>query len=338
MNICQVLGGDIKQIGGLEQHVLDISRGLLAKSHKVSLIAHHDIEKFLPAGVNFYPLDLSRNRFHLGNLLKLWRFIKVGQFDIVHAHANKACFLLALLKSVCRFNFVATLHGQKKKLWAYSRADHVISVSKRIAEKVSNRNLTVIYNGVSIQFEKSSLRGLCGINENEFLFCAVGRLEKVKGFDLLLRAFASVPAKLVIIGDGTERKRLEDIIIENKLQNKVFLLGFLPNASGYLYQSDAVVISSRREGFSYVFAESLLSRIPVVSTDVADVASIIDPRYIVPTNNLEKLAEKMNNIVDNPQKAKNDFCEAFEFSQNEFVFASMSKKLISVYRETISRS
>ncbi len=160
MNICQVLAGNLKQIGGLEQHVLNLSKGL-SNSHNVTLVAHPNIKKHLPPRVNFSPLDLSKGRFHFGNLLRLKKIIKDGQFDVVHAHANKACFLLALIKPFCRFNFVATLHGQKKKIWVYSRADHVISVSRRIASNVTNKNLTVIPNGVTLPVVTHSLRRLC---------------------------------------------------------------------------------------------------------------------------------------------------------------------------------
>lgn len=334
MKICQVLGGNIKQIGGLEHHVLAISAELV-KTHDVALIAHPAIEKSLPEGVTFFPLDLSKGRFNLGNLLRLKKIIKDERFDVVHAHANKACFLLALIKPFCHFSFIATLHGQKKKLWAYSRADHVISVSRRIARKVANKNLTVIPNGVSLPVVTQSLRSLCGIEEEEFLFCALGRLEKVKGFDLLIRAFIDVPAKLAIIGDGSERTALEKLIAETGVQEKVSLPGFLQDASGYLRQADATVISSHREGFSYVFAESLLSRTPIVSTDVADISLTLNSQYIAPVGNVEKLTEKMKYVVDNKSRVLKDFESAFRYAKEELVFSVMIKKIEHVYKENL---
>lgn len=335
MHICQLLAGNIQQIGGLEQHVLAISRGLLERSHQVTLVAHPQIEKYLPPGVKFVPLDLAKGRLHPGKLFRLWKIIRAGQFDIVHAHANKACTMLALLKPFARFNFVATLHGQKKKLWAYSRADQVIAVSRRVADRVANKNLTIIYNGVSAATETAGLRKIAHSDADEFLFCAIGRLEKVKDFATLIRAFVAVPAKLVIIGEGAERQALERLIVAHNLQDKVFLPGFLPNAAGYLSQADALVISSLREGFSYVFAEALLSGMPVISTDVADIASIINPFYVVPVAESERLAEKMRYIVAQPATALNDFKDAFDFAQTEFSYSTMMTKLVNVYHQVV---
>lgn len=334
MNICHVLAGNVNQIGGLEKHVLSLCEGL-AELHEVTLVAHPKIRKYLSEKVMFVPLDLSKGRLNLGNLCKLFELVGGNRFDIVHAHANKACFMLALLKMFFSFRLVASLHGQKKKLWAYSRADHVIAVSQKIAAKVKNPNSTVIYHGSSVQAETLSLRDICEIEHDGFLFCAVGRMTKVKGFDFLVRAFADVPARLVIIGDGPERSRLEKAVADLEIQGKVFFPGFLENASGFIWQADAVVISSLREGFSYVFLEALLSRTPVISTDVADVNLLIGPEYVTATGDSRDLREKMKYIIEKGDSVGADFAPVFDFAARELVFSAMLEKVCKVYESVV---
>lgn len=100
---------------------------------------------------------------------------------------------------------------------------------------------------------------------------AVGRLVRLKGYDLLIRAFARIPpevkARLVILGEGPERPRLERLIEEHGLQERVALLGCQENPWKYMARADMLVLSSLTEGLPSVVAEAMVLGLPILATD-----------------------------------------------------------------------
>jgi len=99
---------------------------------------------------------------------------------------------------------------------------------------------------------------------------ALGGLRKVKGFDDLLRAFARLHrprARLIIIGEGKERRRLTQLAAQLGLDERLDLPGFVANPFPYLAGADLLVLSSRREGLPNALVEAMALGTPVVATD-----------------------------------------------------------------------
>ncbi|RQW84386.1 MAG: glycosyltransferase [Methylococcus sp.] len=137
---------------------------------------------------------------------------------------------------------------------------------------------------------------------------AIGRLARVKDYPTLMRAFAKLRAqrdcRLLILGQGRQRSRLEALADELAIGGDVDLLGFCPDPYGYLRQSRLLVVSSTREGGPIVLIEALALGIPVVSTDCPTGPREIlqDGRYgrLVPMENPDLLAEAMAETLDHP--------------------------------------
>ena len=130
---------------------------------------------------------------------------------------------------------------------------------------------------------------------------AAGRLVALKGFDTLLRAFARVrqqmPARLVILGEGSERSNLERLAAELGVAADVDMPGFDPNPFRYMKRAGVFVLSSRYEGLPNVLIQAMACGCPVVSTDCPNgPAEILDGgRYgpLVPVDDVEALAYAM---------------------------------------------
>jgi hypothetical protein len=137
------------------------------------------------------------------------------------------------------------------------------------------------------------LRASLGVGEDDYLVGAVGRLAQRKGFDLLIRAFqrARLPgARLVIVGDGSYRRRLERLAGE-----RVTLTGFRRDVKDIYQAFDLFVCPSSYEPFGRVIIEALDGGVPVIATDAQGPRDIARhcPVQLVPCGNEARLAEAL---------------------------------------------
>jgi glycosyltransferase involved in cell wall biosynthesis len=201
----------------------------------------------------------------------------------------------------------------------YPHADCIVTVSegaaKQIEELISSKyksKITVIYNPVIDEKIFKMAQQL--IDHPWFkegrkfkIVLSIGRITAQKDFITLVRAFKfvreKINAKLVILGDGEEREKLEKEIRKLNLQNEILLPGFVENPYPYFKNSDIFVLSSRYEGLSNVLIEALAFGLPIVSTDCpAGPREVLENgKYglLVPVGNYKKMAEAIIAILNN---------------------------------------
>ncbi len=294
MVICEVMAS--YEEGGLENHFIALCNGLAELGHEVHVIVDKRFRDRFTSAVTVHATDFTRVRIHPLLLIDLVKIVNRVGPDVIHTHAGKATRLMLMVKPWLKPPCVATLHNLKKSKALYSKADAVIGVSRGVLMGVNCPRTRVIYNGIAAlqapQGNESVLNKIRSMGERPKVF-AVGRLVPVKGFDLLIRAWVTMDADLVIMGDGPEKKHLEGLIAELGLEAKVHLIGFVENAGAYVQEADLLVISSHKEGFNYVMAEALRSAVPVISTDVPAPNEIIPAVYLVPKGDVELLANRI---------------------------------------------
>lgn len=334
LTVMQVMAGD--EEGGLEKHVEELSNAL-AYRLSVIVVAHPKYADRFNSRVKFIPLDLTRNRNNPVTLLKLTRIIRKSAPDVVHAQAGKAAAIVAKVRKLVSTKLVATVHGLKKRQPYLNHFDLVIGVSKAVAESVPIEHKCVIYNGVQLGAMSSQPPpGTDAAARTVPLFLAIGRLVPVKGFDTLLKAWEQIPAQLQIVGDGPEQASLEAMVSASaSLSEKVSFLGFRNDILDLIRAADCVIISSQREGFSYVFAEAMLIGTPVLSTDVPIANEVLDAQYLCPTNSPEALAALIWRHLPEcgPESAelKSRFVPYFEWAQSHLAFQTMVDNTVKAY-------
>ena len=174
----------------------------------------------------------------------------------------------------------------KRVLWRilifllYPLADKYIAVSKGVAKAMSKyggidiSRIAVIPNPVIADeiFALGSIElkhPFFDLNEPVVLY--VGRLSYEKDTSNLIRAFKKVqdqiPSQLIIVGDGPDRIKLEELVHQECIDNRVSFVGYQENPYPYFAQSDLFVLSSTREGLPTVLIEALAFGIKIVSTD-----------------------------------------------------------------------
>ncbi len=177
---------------------------------------------------------------------------------------------------------------------------------------------------------------------------AVGRLEPLKGFDILVRALAQLTVDDEVVlwiagGDersAPERARLEAVAREVGCAERVRFLGAVPHEQLPIYYNaaDVVIVPSFYESFGLVALEAMASGVPVVASRVGGlVATVSDGRtgYLVPWRCPEPFAEKIDLLLRN-EPLRRALGEAGRVSMERFTWESVAERLSALYRETIA--
>jgi glycosyltransferase involved in cell wall biosynthesis len=170
--------------------------------------------------------------------------------------------------------------------------------------------------------------------------CAMGVLRPSKGFDVLIRAFALLSAerevRLMIVGEGPERSRLEALARELGVAEKFCLVGAVANPFSYIARSQLFALSSRVEALPTVLIEALACGVPVVATDCAHGPREIleDGRYgaLVPVEDAAALASAMSKTMDDPPSAANLERRGMDFTAESAVDAYLEHLDIELRR------
>jgi glycosyltransferase involved in cell wall biosynthesis len=197
---------------------------------------------------------------------------------------------------------------------------------KRAVEKAFSVKCERVYNPLSFT---SSLKSKC----TEKNVISVGRLVKdQKGFDLLIKAFASIAPKckdwiLQIVGDGEEKENLNNLIHSLNMNNQIKIQPFTNNIKDYYLNSSIFVSSSRWEGFGLVITEAMECGVPVVAFENSGPKEIINKNnengILVPRNDIHALSAAILDLIKDEEKrkriSKNSIERAKDFSSENII-------------------
>jgi len=237
--------------------------------------------------------------------LELYRTLRKLQPDIVHTHFAKATLIFYRLNKFLKIPHVATKHNPRKGK-IFEKLQHVIAVSEGVQKSLGNRS-TVIYNGINpVAVEMASVNKV-------FTIRAIGRLDRVKGFDLLIKEVKKLDFDFVleIVGEGQERANLEKLIQQEQLADRVFLLGYRTDIPRLINSADLQVMTSLSEGFSLAMVEAIFYGKVFISTEVAGCKEILPEGLLIKD---AKIAEKISDVYLNYSKYEQDFSRL----QNKF--------------------
>ena len=334
MIICEVMASSGE--GGLENHFVELCNGLVKCGHEVHVVVDTRFKHRFEENVIVHDTQFNRFRYHPLLLLSLVRIINAIAPDVIHSHANKATGAIVKVRRWLKAPCVATIHNMKKDKSAYGKVDAVIGVSKGVLAGITCPVTRTIYNGIGdinkVAVDASIFQKLELKNDRPTVF-AVGRFVPVKGFDVLLAAWESVDADLVIVGDGPEREKLHQLASSLNITSKVHFLGFVENAGALLKYADLLVISSYKEGFNYVMAEALQQSIPVVSTDVPAPNEILPAAYLVEKGCPIALAERINHVLINRDTCLIELQPLFKWASETLTIDNMAHETAQYLQE-----
>lgn len=313
-----------KSFAGIEQHVDELLANNLLE--KPILICNNSIAEDFDKNITIYKIkNISRRSIFGKN--KLRKLLKNINPDIVHTHGSKTTSIISSINNN-NYKHIATVHGIKKNKSIYERADFVIGVSQRAIEDIKSPS-KIISNWWHPKLKKFKT------NTKKYAL-AIGRLERVKGFDLLIESWANIQTNLVIVGSGKEKRNLVNLINEKKLSNKITIIDSINRNELLTFYNEAalLIISSRDEGGPRVALEALYLEIPVLSTDVGHMDLILPRELLAKKNNQESLQKLLETYVDDIDSLNQD--TIFEFIENEFSIEEKINKLHEVYTSLLN--
>lgn len=324
--------------GGAERVMVTLARGFAGRGISVDLVVAQREGPNAPPdldGLRIVDLNSSRVLFAAPGLVSYLRREAPGAMLSALPHANVVAIWARALagtstRVVLSEHTTASLSAEnagnrRARLLpifmrrTYPAADAVVAVSDGVADDLASliglerSRITRIYN--PIVSDRIELLAGEPVEHPWFapgappVLLGVGRLTAAKDFETLIRAFADLrgrrPARLLILGEGEERRRLESLARDFGLQSDISMPGFEGNPYRYMKRAAVLVLSSRWEGLPTVLVEAMACGTPVVSTDCPSGPREIleEGRHgtLVPVGDARSLARAIEARLDAPR-------------------------------------
>ena len=346
--------------GGLSRVVLDLSRQLKEKGHRVSICTTHAPGFHFAESVELW--DRSFNwTFHrqLRKLQRLVALLRDGDFDIVHTHQEPVGSVAAGMAR--RAPVVETVHLLEwwqavspaplrvlrrlctARFAACSQEMYAQMLASRAAPK---RKLCYVDNGIAPPNRPgpeaiARFRLELGVEDGIPIVGAAVRICEQKGVRYLIEAFAAVrrelPSVLVIVGDGDQRQAMELLARELGVEAHVRFLGYRRDATMLMAAFDVYVLPSLFEGLSTGLLEAMSFGMPIVATAVPSTVRVAgNCAVLVPPMRSDALAQAILDLLRDRRYAAALGKQAAERFQAAFTAERLAEDYLRIYDELLT--
>jgi glycosyltransferase involved in cell wall biosynthesis len=286
---------------------------------------------------------------------------------IWHGHDYKTNALGLILRRFWRMKLITTVHGwvhhtRRTPLyfWIDRRClphyDLVLCVSQDLYDRclecgVTAERCVLLENAIDTdEFRRRTDRAegkrRLGLPKERFIVGAVGRLSPEKGFDLLISAVewlvrAGRDVGLVIVGEGDEKQRLENLIAERRLGDRCQLLGYRADVSDIYQALDVFALSSHREGLPNVLLEAMAFEVPVVATCIAGIPDLVrdgENGLLVKAGDADELAAALSRLHSDADLRSRVGTSARRTIEEHYSFRTRMAKVVQLYDRLLHRS
>ncbi len=315
-----------KVFAGLERHIQELSYEQ-SKKHEVIVIGPQSLKN------NFrceYKV-LNTNQWRHSPILSCQTRTLIDSIapDILHTHANKMTSIVNKFKG--SYLHVSTIHGTKKNISPFEKTDFIFGASQKSLEKISSQNSIVLENWV----DESRFRNYAKSKSEYFLY--LGRFESVKNPKRLINAWKNINHKLVMVGDGSLKKEMQNLIVDLNLSDQISLVSETNDVSVLLSKAKALIIPSDREGSPKVLFESLFCSVPVLSTKCGIMSEILPPTSLAEIDD-ESFKDLLSKWVDNVHSLETAQEDCFKKVKRENLLSIQTEKVIRIYQDLFSRA
>lgn len=351
--------------GGQEIRILTEARGMLDRGHRVTLLTPAAAEIFPAArraGIPVEAVDIAKKRFKPLFALRHWLRAHGGEYDIINTHSSTdswlaavACASLPGMPALVRTRHVSTpINNHFSTRWLYETATaHIVTTGEALRQQLHRDNgyalerMTSVRTGILLDYyrplDKAGMRAKLGL-ENVPTIGIVATLRDWKGHEDLFDALALLRAqsatfkdwRLVIVGEGPERAKLEQKIAARKLDSVVKLVGNQDNVPEWLSAFDIFALPSYgSEGVPQGIMQAMACGLPVVSTSVGAISEAVregSTGLMVATRNPQSLADGLAVLMSDETKRRQMGSAGHAYAREHFGVDVMLDKMEAVFR------
>lgn len=339
------------ELGGAEKLLLDLIPAQKKEGIEVDLLVldlknEVFLEEYRKNGIEPI-IPKCNNKKSLKNIFEIYKIIKNGKYDIVHTHLIHAQIWTSIVSKFIKNKiFITTEHSTSNRrrgkkifklldLFIYSSYEKIVAISdateKNLLEwlKISEEKMEIILNGVSLKDFLGDIK-----RENNKKIVMVSRFHPAKDHITVVKALKYLPEEynLTFVGEGETKERVEKLVEELKLKNRVTFLGVSKEIPKILKESGIAVQSSKFEGFGISALEAMASGTPIVASDVEGLADIVgNAGLLFKLENSEELAKQIFSLENKDfymEKSKEGIERSLKFSIEE-----SAKKYIELYKK-----
>jgi glycosyltransferase involved in cell wall biosynthesis len=352
------------EAAGAERLLIDLMTHaeLTRASHAIALFtpSNRVAEHFESRGLRVH----HRGRVRENPLAYLWRSLGPGdtawlasviekeRANVVHLHtfASHVLGTRAALRTGARI--VRTEHDTAHFVdpscspftrWSLRRAHAVVAVSSHVADYVTATapyvadRISVVRNGVDTSYFAPPIGARAP--SGPFTFVIACRLEPSKQVDIAIEALARVPAaRLVVAGDGSQKKKLASVARAWGVADRVELRGFLADPRPVIAEAHAGLSASRHESFGLSVLEAMSMAKPVVAFAVGGIRELVahgKTGLLAQSITASELAARMQEAVDRPERMRVMGLRAREYAVRECGVSSMCSGYAQVYDKLV---
>jgi glycosyltransferase involved in cell wall biosynthesis len=350
------------EVGGAQHNMLLGLPNLDPSRYKHILISIMDRmqmkHQFQQAGIEVHSLGLSK-KTDIAVALRLRSLLNTIRPDILHTyliHGN------VIGRIVGRLAGVPTIIGSELTIGQAGRIGRLatkltnpltdaVEVNSKTGGKsvvadlgVPESKIEIVLPGLDLDAfgrtdQRSLVRTELGVEDSEHLVLYVGRLRAVKGVEFGILAFAKAFAKnphlkLALAGEGNQRRYLESLSEELRIENRVKFLGPRKDLPNVISACDSVIMPSLTEGFPRVAIEAMASAKPVIATRVGGTPEAIihdKSGILVPSKDVEAMADAIVNVANNSELATRLGSAARERTEQHYSASKYVARLDEMY-------
>jgi len=305
--------------------------------------------------------------FDLVAFIKLYLLFRNKKFDIVHTHTAKAGILARLAAYLGHKSIIIhTLHchnfyGYFNPFFSYiivlierfmAFFTDIITVLTELEKKdllkfkiAKENKIKVIYPGLEFEevsyIDKEKTKKLFNFKTDEKLVGMVGRLEPVKGAKYFIMAGSELAkenkiVKFLLVGEGSQRKKLESLVKHLGLLERFIFLGWQEEISKIISILDILVLPSLNEAVGLVLLEAQSQGVPIVATRVGGIPEVVkegQTAILVPPYDISKLVAAIGDLLEDREKYLSFSLQAKKWVKEKFSTQKMIGDFLNLYQE-----
>jgi N-acetyl-alpha-D-glucosaminyl L-malate synthase BshA len=363
-------------VGGSGVVATELGKMLAERGHEIHFISsslpfrlkrmyhniyYHQVEVNQYSVFQFPPYDIALAS-------KMAEVVNRESLDLLHVHyaiPHAVCAILA--KQMCSRNLkiVTTLHGTDITVLGYDssltdaikfgieKSDIVTAVSNSLIEQTyelinPDKSIETVYNFIDERvYQKSDslhLKEEFRIKPEEKVIIHVSNFRPVKRVDDVVKTFAkisaSLPAKLLLVGDGPEVNKVSKLVAKLGLAHRVLFLGRQENLEELYSISDLMLLLSEKESFGLVLLEAMACGVPCIGTNVGGIPEVIDEGqngFVCELGDIDEIAAKATFLLTNQHLHDTLSQKAIETVKSKFCAETIVKQYEQLYFKLLDK-